>query len=172
MPSLKSLETEHPIINPNFQQFCASHSIFTVEDFLITDMELLTAFAEKHSTSNQLKLVCLQTASSVACKYVDSVVFLDTCNSFTSRRVACFVDRLLNSSFNQATKNGVERAMNNIVCHSVFDIFGLLDVLNHLEFTLRSQGKTGGGKLRLLVIDSISSLITPVLGGGGAHVAL
>ncbi|KAI8540281.1 hypothetical protein RHMOL_Rhmol09G0250600 [Rhododendron molle] len=41
MAPLKSLEREYPIVDSTFQQFCASHSIFSVEDFLIQDLYVL-----------------------------------------------------------------------------------------------------------------------------------
>lgn len=83
--------------------------------------------------------------------------------------------------------------MNNILCHSVFDIFTMFDVLHQLELNLRSQVhvdmkqcclilfflrysfsflallQRGAQRVRLLIVDSISSLITPILGGSGAQ---
>ncbi|KAF6148855.1 hypothetical protein GIB67_014226 [Kingdonia uniflora] len=82
---------------------------------------ILTYYEEKFARHD----VCLQTTSNVAHKYMGEVMFLDTCNSFSSKRVVCF-----------------------------------------------AQVNRGDGRLRLLVIDSISSLITPILGSGGAHVYL
>ncbi|PIA38898.1 hypothetical protein AQUCO_02700235v1 [Aquilegia coerulea] len=55
MSSLKSLESEYPIIDSNFHKFCASHAIFTVEDFLLNDVYVLVAFAECQSNSKELK---------------------------------------------------------------------------------------------------------------------
>ncbi|KAF6167923.1 hypothetical protein GIB67_027701, partial [Kingdonia uniflora] len=69
----------------------------------------------------------------------------------------------------QAEHKSHERAMRRKLCHSEFDIFGLFDVLRQLESKLRSQINRGDGRLRLLVIDSISSLITPILGSRGEH---
>ena len=85
--------------------------------------------------------------------------------------------------------------MKNILCHSVFDIFTMFDVLHQLELDLKSQVcidmsqyyyfliiavlrcviflhknfqlLNGPRRIRLLIIDSISSLITPILGGSG-----
>ncbi|KAI3934093.1 hypothetical protein MKW92_025585 [Papaver armeniacum] len=235
MPPLESLEHEFPIIDTNFRQFCASHSLFSVEDFLVHDITVLVRVAEHQSDSNKLKQgisqilsiidsqhqpwvngvellkdarqnkhvlstgcqgldlvlhgglrvgqltelvgpscsgktqVCLQAASNVAYKYVSSVMFLDTSNSFSVKRVSCFVDQLLGPSPAQVKRESLERLMNSILCHSVFDIFGLLGLLHELELKLKSQVGTGEGNVRLLIIDSISSLITPILGGCGAQ---
>ncbi|KAL6979243.1 DNA repair protein rad51d [Sarracenia purpurea var. burkii] len=43
-----------------------------------------------------------------------------------------------------------------------------MEVLHQLKSNLTSQLQTCG-QVRLLVVDSISSLITPVLGGSGSH---
>ncbi|KAK2989683.1 hypothetical protein RJ640_015532 [Escallonia rubra] len=145
--------------------------------------------------------VCLQVASNVAKEYSGSVVFFDTGNSFSPKRIeqilgqlsdhsdievkllfvassfyvyhsyvryhVCPCNPFLKPPFNILQSNKLlEQVMNNIVCHPVFDIFTLLDVLHQLESKLRSQG---GSKVRLLIVDSISSLITPILGGSGAQ---
>ncbi|KAF8395059.1 hypothetical protein HHK36_018998 [Tetracentron sinense] len=233
MPPLKSLELKFPIIDSKFLQFCASNGIFSVEDFLVHDLYVLVAFAERQSNSKELKQgitqvlsiidnqhqpwlngvemledaqqnkhvlstgcegidlllqgglregqltelvgssssgktqVCLQVASNVALEH--GVMFLDTCNSFSPKRIACFINQLLNPSFKEDKQKILERIMSSILCHSVFDIFQLLDILHQLQFKLRSQVNTGDGEVRLLIIDSISSLITPFLGGSGAH---
>ncbi|XP_059315212.1 DNA repair protein RAD51 homolog 4 isoform X5 [Lycium ferocissimum] len=60
----------------------------------------------------------------------------------------------------------LQQVMNNIVCMSVFDIFTLFEVLHQLKNNLRSQIDQ---HIKMLIIDSISSLITPILGGGGAQ---
>nr|GMD12467.1 DNA repair protein RAD51 homolog 4 isoform X2 [Ipomoea batatas]GMD18922.1 DNA repair protein RAD51 homolog 4 isoform X2 [Ipomoea batatas] len=103
-------------------------------------------------------------ASNVA-KSSGRVVFLDTCNSFSPKRVAEVVSQMSDNSTSKAKKS-LEHVMSNIVCYSVFDIFTMLDVVHHLKSTMRSQS---GCRARMLIIDSISSLITPVLGGSGAH---
>ncbi|XP_024032178.1 DNA repair protein RAD51 homolog 4 [Morus notabilis] len=101
--------------------------------------------------------VCLQAASNVAEKHMGRVVYLDTSNSFSPQRIADFVDL--------ATHNFLQNVMKNILCHSVFDIFTMFDILHQLELDLRSQN--GPRRVRLLIVDSISSLITPILGGSG-----
>ncbi|XP_048323770.1 DNA repair protein RAD51 homolog 4 isoform X2 [Ziziphus jujuba] len=112
--------------------------------------------------------VCLQAASSVAKKHMGSVVYIDTCNSFSPQRVASFVGLVSNLPFDQGAKHKIlQNVMSNILCHSVFDIFAMFGVLHQLEFKLRSQ--KGDNQVQLLIVDSISSLITPILGGSGLH---
>ncbi|PON67006.1 Meiotic recombinase Dmc [Parasponia andersonii] len=225
MAPLKSLEQNHPDIDSHFQSFCASHGIFSVEDFLLNDDYVLAALAEQEPNPERLKQgitellsiidsqhqpllngmelledalrnkrvlatgcngidlllegglsvgqltelvgpsssgktqVCLQAASSVAKEQMGSVIYLDTCNSFSPQRIARFLDL--------ARDHLLQTVMNNILCHSVFDIFTMFDILHQLELKLRSQ--RGAQKVHLLIVDSISSLITPILGGSGSQ---
>ncbi|CAI9097349.1 OLC1v1033749C1 [Oldenlandia corymbosa var. corymbosa] len=230
MAPLKSLQVDFPIIDSNFQQFCACHGIFSVEDFLVHDLYLLAAFAEEHCTSDRLKQgitqilsiidslhqpwlnglelwefsqksnhlvatgceridaflqgglrlglltelvgpsssgktqICLQAASSCARTRLGRVIYIDTGNSFSAKRIAYFVCRshLANSEVDKV----VMQILENIYCVPVYDIFTLLDMLHQLLKDLTSQKCC---YLRMLIIDSISSLITPVLGGAGTQ---
>lgn len=110
---------------------------------------------------------CLYVASHVADKHLGDVVFLDTCNSFSPRRIARIVNELSNTLVKEAEERRLKRIMSRILCRSIFDIFELLDVLHQLEVTLKHQVKSGDAKVCLLIVDSISSLITPILGGKG-----
>ncbi|OAY81257.1 DNA repair protein RAD 4, partial [Ananas comosus] len=127
--------------------------------------------------------VCLHSASCIADK--GSVMFLDTCNSFSPNRIACMVNQFSGPLFKEveslsfsvllfnvalgliinAKERRLERIMSSILCQPIYDIFELLDTLHQLESTLKHKVKTGGYKICLLIIDSISSLIAPILGG-------
>ncbi|CAN1808578.1 DNA repair protein RAD51 homolog 4 [Linum perenne] len=105
---------------------------------------------------------CLRIASSVAKMDKSNVVYIDTGNSFSSKLIEQFVresDRI----------SVVQRVMSRILCHSVFDVFLLFDVLHQLDIRLKSRESREDREVRLLVIDSISSLITPVLGGSSSQ---
>nr|POE73570.1 dna repair protein rad51 like 4 [Quercus suber] len=45
----------------------------------------------------------------------------------------------------------------------------MFDVLHQLEFNLRSQMQGGDCKVQLLIVDSVSSMVTPILGGSGSQ---
>ncbi|KAK8474533.1 hypothetical protein V6N11_002625 [Hibiscus sabdariffa] len=232
MAPLKNLETEYPIIDPSFRKFCASHGIFSVEDFLIHDLYMLAAFAEQDISSERLKegitqvlsiiddmhqpwwngmelledakrnkhvlptgiqgidlllgggihigqltelvgpsssgktQVCLQTASNVASNHM--VLYIDTSNSFSPERIAYFLGKIIDVASAQAKNQILQKVMSNILCHSVFDIFAMFDVLHQLESHLRYQD-AGGCQMRLLIVDSISLLISPVLGSSSTQ---
>nr|KJB55952.1 hypothetical protein B456_009G102000 [Gossypium raimondii] len=228
MARLANLETEYPVLDSTVRNFCASHGIFSVEDFLIHDLYMLAAFAEQNDSSERLKegiaqvlsiiddmhqpwlngmelledakrnkhvfptgiqgidlllgdgihvgqltelvgpsssgktQVCLRTASNVARNHM--VLYLDTGNSFSPQRIAYFLGKTISPSSAQAKNQFLQKVMSNISCHSVFDIFAMFDVLHQLESYLRCQDGRGGCQMRLLIVDSISSLISPVLG--------
>ncbi|CAN4120030.1 unnamed protein product [Withania somnifera] len=230
MPLLSSLECDYPLIDSDFRNFCASHAIISVEDFLLYDLYVLVISTEQHHNSERLKegitqvltiinkqhqpwvdgwellddamqnkcflptgcrrvdtflhgglregyltelvgtsssgktQICLQAASAVA-KGWGKIVFLDTGNSFSPKRVAQIVTQTSDLSAHEMDK-ALQQIMNNIVCMLVFDIFTLFEVLHQLKNNLRSQIDQ---HIRMVIIDSISSLITPILGGGGAH---
>ncbi|XP_050204483.1 DNA repair protein RAD51 homolog 4 isoform X2 [Mercurialis annua] len=226
MAPINSLEKDHPLLDSSFEYFCASHSIFTVEDFLLQDLTVLAQLAEQGPNSDRLKQginqvlciidknhhqpwsngmqflqdallnkhvlstgfqgvdaliggglregqltelvglsssgktqVCLRVAASIAEQHMGRVIFMDTCNSFSPQRIQHFVDQISGSALTEI--------MSNILCCPVFDIFSMFDVLHQIEISLKSQGHNGDLKVRSLIVDSISSLITPILGGGG-----
>ncbi|KAG2673578.1 hypothetical protein I3760_13G099000 [Carya illinoinensis] len=113
--------------------------------------------------------VCLLATSNVAKKHMDGVVYLDTGNSFSPQRVIDFIRQNPDPAIDQAKHRILQKVMNRILCHSVFDIFTMFDVLHQLEVNLRSQMQKGDCQVRLLIVDSISSLVTPILGGGGSQ---
>ncbi|XP_076891072.1 DNA repair protein RAD51 homolog 4-like [Bidens hawaiensis] len=108
--------------------------------------------------------ICFQVASNVAMKS-GGVVFLDSGNSFLPTRVKQIITRVSGSVENQVNAI-VQQAMRNIECHAVFDIYTLIDVLHQLKSKLESQV---GYEVRLIIIDSVSSLIAPILGGNSAQ---
>ncbi|XP_048504309.1 DNA repair protein RAD51 homolog 4 isoform X2 [Beta vulgaris subsp. vulgaris] len=55
MGFLKSMEDKYPLLDSIFQEFCGSRGIYTVEDFLIHDLNALILSAEKKPTSERLK---------------------------------------------------------------------------------------------------------------------
>ncbi|CAB4282550.1 unnamed protein product [Prunus armeniaca] len=84
------------------------------------------------------------------------------------QRIAQFVGHIAGRAFDEAGKRIFQRIMNSIVCHSVFDIFTMFNVLHWLVINFPSQLQKGG-QVRLLIVDSISSLITLILGNSGSQ---
>ncbi|KXG36809.1 DNA repair protein RAD51 homolog 4 isoform X2 [Sorghum bicolor] len=113
--------------------------------------------------------VCLHSASHAAVKHMGVVMYLDTSNSFSPSRIATIIDGTNLSDqrgFDLPPKERLKTLMKSIICESVFDIFGMFDILHQLEVSLLSDKvKSGGKKICLLIIDSISSLLAPIIGG-------
>ncbi|XAR60535.1 ATP diphosphatase [Bertholletia excelsa] len=187
MAPLKSLEKKYPIIDFDFRQFCASNGIFSVEDLLVSDLYVLAALAEQHSASKRLKQGIAQVLSiidSLHQPWVNGMELLeDAQNNKHFLSTGCeSIDNLLqgglregyltelvgpsSSGKTQVNQKSLETVLKGIICYSVFDIFMLLDVLHQLNSNFSSET---GGQVQLLVVDSISSLLTPVLGGRGSH---
>ncbi|KAL5169430.1 DNA repair protein RAD51 4 [Glycine soja] len=61
----------------------------------------------------------------------------------------------------------LKKVLDRIICYSVFDVYQMFDVLHQLKINLRSEIVKSNQHVRLLIVDSISSLITPILGGSG-----
>ncbi|XP_020596177.1 DNA repair protein RAD51 homolog 4 isoform X2 [Phalaenopsis equestris] len=109
--------------------------------------------------------ICLYIASHVAFRLCGSIVFLDSSNSFSPTRIASIVNQICRPADKEVHDRRIKMIMSCIHCQSVFDIFSLRDALHELESTLNKQTIYNGGKICMLIIDSISSLITPILGG-------
>ncbi|KAK7262412.1 hypothetical protein RJT34_29985 [Clitoria ternatea] len=109
---------------------------------------------------------CLLSASTVA-KHKSSVMYLDTGNSFSPQRIACFVGQSSGHVFDNQADHMLKKVLDRIICYSVFDIYQMFDVLHQLKINLRSEIVRSNQHVRLLIVDSISSLITPILGGSG-----
>ncbi|CAL4957094.1 unnamed protein product [Urochloa decumbens] len=98
-------------------------------------------------------------------------MYLDTSNSFSPSRVATIIngtpDLFGQKVFDfQAKDVRLKSVMRSIICESVFDIFALFEVLHQLEVSLlNDKVNNGGSKFCLLIIDSISSLLAPIIGG-------
>uniref|UniRef100_A0A2N9ID45 Uncharacterized protein n=1 Tax=Fagus sylvatica TaxID=28930 RepID=A0A2N9ID45_FAGSY len=190
MAPLKSLEQEYPFIDSNFHTFCASHAIFSVEDFLLHDLYVLVAFAEQESCSERLKQGITQVLSIIDGQHqpwLNGMELLEDAqrNKHVLSTGCEGIDLLLqgglrmgqltelvgpsSSGKTQDKHRTLQKVMNNISCKSVFDIFTMFDVLHQLEFNLRSQMQVGDCQVQLLIVDSVSSMVTPILGGGGSQ---
>lgn len=114
--------------------------------------------------------VCLHSASHAPVKHMGVVMYLDTSNSFSPSRIATIIDGTNDLSdrkgFDLLSKERLKTVMQSIICESVFDIFGMFEVLHQLEVSLLNEKVIGDGRrICLLIIDSISSLLAPIIGG-------
>nr|XP_029147209.1 DNA repair protein RAD51 homolog 4 isoform X4 [Arachis hypogaea] len=208
MAPLKSMEKEYPLIDSHFQSFCASHAIFSLEDFLLYDLHSLIASADNHSSSitfkqgidqllsvidtqlpplmNGLQLLedaeCNKRLLPTGFKGIDALLGgglragqltelvgpSSSGNSFSPQHIAHLVGQTSGYVIgNQAEPGPLQKVMERIICYSVFDIYQMFDVLQQLKINLKSKIVEPDRRVQLLIVDSISSLITPILGGSG-----
>ncbi|KAG8644503.1 hypothetical protein MANES_11G135500v8 [Manihot esculenta] len=165
MAPLKSLEARYPLLDSNFQSFCASNGIFTEQqpnsDRLKEGITQLLSIIDRQHQPWLNGLQLLEDARQN--KHVLSTGFEE-------------IDKLLGGGVREgqltelvgpSSSGKTQKVMSNILCYSTFDIFSMFDVLQQLENSLKSQGPKGDCKVQMLIVDSISSLITHVLGGSG-----
>ncbi|CAK9196639.1 unnamed protein product [Sphagnum troendelagicum] len=114
--------------------------------------------------------LCMQVAASVAYKCRALVAYIDTCHSFSSIRVAHMVGTLIKTS--EGHQGGVAadelgKVLKGILKFSAFDIYSALSILHELHASISNnfQAPEEFRHLRLLIVDSASSLISPILGG-------
>eukprot|EP00803_Ostreobium_quekettii_P006648 evm.model.scf_534.8 EVM.evm.TU.scf_534.8 scf_534:44241-45458(-) len=112
------------------------------------------------SASGKTQL-CLSVALSSA-RRGSRVVYIDTSNSFSGSRVAS-----INESRGPCG-TPLKAVLGNITVYHSHDIFSVLHVLDELALQM-SKVLDGAQLPEVLVLDSVSSVVTPVLGGGQRH---
>eukprot|EP01027_Heterolobosea_sp_BB2_P016940 GEZU01024041.1.p1 GENE.GEZU01024041.1~~GEZU01024041.1.p1 ORF type:complete len:217 (+),score=16.48 GEZU01024041.1:510-1160(+) len=93
-----------------------------------------------------------------------TVLYIDTTNSFDALRL----DQILKSrkrlqpEFKDRTTSDV---LSKIRCVKCFNVFQILDILDNTIQQIESDSSPFHSALRLIIVDSIGSLIAPILGG-------
>lgn len=110
--------------------------------------------------------VCMQTAASAVLHGV-MVSYIDTCNSFSSLRLSEMLSGLITSGKYQEQWN-LERALKFVIYYRVHDAFSLLELLHRIDanFTACAEEKRESDtpkNVKLLILDSISSVVSPIL---------
>ncbi|MCO5606816.1 hypothetical protein L7F22_061007 [Adiantum nelumboides] len=116
------------------------------------------------SSSSGKTQICIQTAAYAAlCGGV--VLYIDTCNSFSPSRLLEVLCCLLESKRND-TWTSITQALKLVMCYRVHDVFSLLELLHQMDESFTRGLEENGVRLidtRLIVLDSISSVVSPVL---------
>ncbi|KAM4760633.1 DNA repair protein RAD51 homolog 4 isoform 1-T1 [Cyanocitta cristata] len=103
--------------------------------------------------------VCLGIAASVSLGLKQHVLFLDSTGGFTASR--------LYQMLRAQTEDEEEQleALQRIQVVRVFSIYELLSALQELRDRLSQQVVSSMGPLKMMVLDSVSAVIYPLLGG-------
>ncbi|NWV72407.1 RA51D protein, partial [Malurus elegans] len=102
--------------------------------------------------------VCLGIAASVSLGLKQHVLFLDSTGGFTASRLYQMLRAQTEDEEEQA-------ALQRIQVVRVFNIYELLSALQELRDRLSQQVVSSVGPLKMVVLDSVSSVIYPLLGG-------
>ncbi|XP_068021457.1 DNA repair protein RAD51 homolog 4 isoform X2 [Melanerpes formicivorus] len=103
--------------------------------------------------------VCLGIAASVSLGLKQHLLFLDSTGGFTASRLC----QMLQAQTED--KEELLEALQRVQVVRVFDIYEMLRALQELRDRLSQQVVSSVGALRLVVIDSVSAVIYPLLGG-------
>ncbi|NWR77459.1 RA51D protein, partial [Centropus unirufus] len=102
--------------------------------------------------------VCLGIAASVSLSLKQHVLFLDSTGGFTASRLCQMLRAWTEDEEEQA-------ALQRIQVVRVFDIYEMLSALQELRDRLSQQVVCSMGPLKIVVIDSVSAVVSPLLGG-------
>ncbi|NWS52957.1 RA51D protein, partial [Chunga burmeisteri] len=102
--------------------------------------------------------VCLGIAASVSLGLKQHVLFLDSTGGFSASRLY----QMLRS---RAEDEEEQAALQRIQVVRVFDVYEMLSALQELRDRLSQQVVSSVGPLKITVIDSVSAVIYPLLGG-------
>lgn len=91
----------------------------------------------------------------------NTVAYLSTNCSFNASRLSSMHMLTCHNNIQLDTEDVMER----IRCYAVGDIFEALQVLSGIQHKIASQHDTFHSQIRLIVIDNITILISPLLGG-------
>ncbi|NXE24883.1 RA51D protein, partial [Ardeotis kori] len=115
--------------------------------------------------------VCLGIAASVSLGLKQHVLFLDSTGGFTASRLYQMLRARAEDEEEQASFPGAgpaaapPLALQRIQVVRVFDIYEMLSALQELRDRLSQQVLSSVGPLKVVVIDSVSAVIYPLLGG-------
>ncbi|XP_043819123.1 DNA repair protein RAD51 homolog 4 isoform X1 [Dromiciops gliroides] len=103
--------------------------------------------------------VCLCTAANVAYSLGQNVLYIDSTGGLTASRLLQLLQARTEDEEEQAG------ALQRIHVIRVFDIFQMLDTLQDLRSSISQQVTSALGPVKIVVVDSVSAVISPLLGG-------
>nr|XP_061818718.1 DNA repair protein RAD51 homolog 4-like isoform X1 [Nerophis lumbriciformis] len=112
--------------------------------------------------SGKSQQVCFGVAVHISHHLRQKVVYVDTTGGLSASRL----QEMLQSETSSAEEQ--MEALQRIHVHRVFDVYSLLRCLHRLrsgELQQACGGGVGGGSVKALIVDSVSAVIAPLLGG-------
>lgn len=103
--------------------------------------------------------VCFAVAVQISYRLKQSVIFIDTTGGLTAKRLLQMLQTETSNTEEQM------EALQRIHIFRLFDVHALLDCLHSLRSGRLQQASVGGGSVKAVIVDSVSAVISPLLGG-------
>ncbi|NP_001264867.1 DNA repair protein RAD51 homolog 4 isoform 2 [Mus musculus] len=103
--------------------------------------------------------VCLCVAANVAHSLQQNVLYVDSNGGMTASRLLQLLQARTQDEEKQAS------ALQRIQVVRSFDIFRMLDMLQDLRGTIAQQEATSSGAVKVVIVDSVTAVVAPLLGG-------
>lgn len=124
--------------------------------------ELTEVFGPPGAGKTQLALTAV---SNVVSQPQHNVVYLDTTGSFNVQRLV----QIIHANTDAFSQQALKKQLSQVHCYRLFDIFQVLTRVEMLYERLSLEHDTFALNLKLVVLDSINSVVTPILGGKKQH---
>ncbi|XP_033646889.1 DNA repair protein RAD51 homolog 4-like [Asterias rubens] len=103
--------------------------------------------------------LCLSASASVTLTAQQNVLYIDTTGAYSSHRLQ---DIMISR---ESSEKDVAAALQRLRCIRIFDLFDLLSLLERTKTSLASGNDTFYASLKLVVVDSVTAVVGPLLGG-------
>ncbi|XP_005725471.1 DNA repair protein RAD51 homolog 4 [Pundamilia nyererei] len=103
--------------------------------------------------------VCFGVAVHISYQLKQSVIYIDTTGGLAASRLLQMLQAETSNTEEQM------EALQRIHVFRLFDVYALLDCLYSLRSGGLQQASVGGGSVKAVIVDSVSAVISPLLGG-------
>ncbi|XP_051972888.1 DNA repair protein RAD51 homolog 4 isoform X2 [Xyrauchen texanus] len=103
--------------------------------------------------------VCLSVAVNISHQLKQSVFYIDTNGGICANRLLQMLQTKTSNMEEQM------EALQKIKVFRVFDVYSLLSSLQHLRSNGLQKASIGGGSVKVLMVDSVSAVLSSMLGG-------
>ncbi|KAJ8266359.1 hypothetical protein GJAV_G00129510 [Gymnothorax javanicus] len=103
--------------------------------------------------------VCFGLAVNLSCELKQNVLYVDSSGGLSATRLLQMI---------KTKTSGVEEqmeALQRIQVAQVYDVFSMLECLQNLRSGGPQQVSTGGGTLKAVIVDSVTAVLSHILGG-------
>lgn len=138
----------------------------------VQSQQILEIVGQTATGKTQLCLHCI--LHTVVAADEATAIYIDTGNSFSSSRIAEMFSAQVEVNEEQmkdemapeeSPEEFLAHVLSKIECYQAFDAFKTVDILENIYNNLKTQNSPFYRSLRLIVIDSLGAVISPILGG-------